>query len=118
MQKRWRALLASTVALVSAPAFILLATELAACYEMFSTGMNSRAELSDNLGFGVLMLMVVPPITRTLRHVALASVDCIPLGSPPLAYAFPTLTAQNLNSGIFPIGSSAAWVSKLAAAST
>lgn len=30
---------------------------------MFSTGMNSRTELGDDLGFGILLFMVVPPFT-------------------------------------------------------
>lgn len=63
MHKSLRALLATTAALVTLPAFAWLAAELAAHYEMFSTGMNSRAELGDDLGFGILLFMVVPPFT-------------------------------------------------------
>lgn len=63
MHKGLRVLLASTAALVSLPAFAWFAAELAAYYEMFSTGMNSRAELGDDLGFGILLFMVVPPFT-------------------------------------------------------
>lgn len=63
MHKSLRVLLASTAALVSLPAFAWLTAELAAYYEMFSTGMNSRAELGDDLGFGLLLFMVVPPFT-------------------------------------------------------
>ena len=63
MHKGLRVLLALTAALVSVPAFAWLAAELAAYYEMFSTGMNSRAELGEDLGFGVLLFMVVPPVT-------------------------------------------------------
>lgn len=63
MHKGLRVLLASTAALVSVPAFAWLAAELAAYYEMFSTGMNSRAELGEDLGFGILLFMVVPPVT-------------------------------------------------------
>lgn len=63
MHKGLRVLLASTAALVSLPAFAWLVAELAAYYEMFSTGMNSRAELGDDLGFGILLFMVVPPFT-------------------------------------------------------
>lgn len=62
MHKGLRVLLALTAALVSVPAFAWLAAELAAYYEMFSTG-NSRAELGEDLGFGVLLFMVVPPVT-------------------------------------------------------
>jgi len=62
MHKGLRAFLASTAALVSLPAFAWLAAELAAYYEMISTGMNSRAELGDDLGFGILLFMVVPPL--------------------------------------------------------
>lgn len=61
MHKGLRVLLASTAAFVSLPAFAWLAAELAAYYEMLSTGMNSRAELGDDLGFGILLFMVVPP---------------------------------------------------------
>lgn len=63
MHKGLRVLLASTAALVSLPAFAWLAAELAAYYEMFSTSMSSRAELGDDLGFGILLFMVVPPFT-------------------------------------------------------
>ena len=63
MHKGLRVLLASTAALVSISAFAWLAAELAAHYEMFSTGMNSRAELGEDLGFGILLFMVVPPVT-------------------------------------------------------
>lgn len=63
MHKGLRAVLASTAALVSMPAFAWLAAELAAYHEMFSTGMHSRAELGDDLGFGILLFMVVPPFT-------------------------------------------------------
>jgi hypothetical protein len=63
MHKGLRAFLASTAALASLPAFAWLAAELAALYEMFSTGMSSRAELGDDLGFGILLFMVVPPFT-------------------------------------------------------
>lgn len=63
MHKGQRAFLASTAALVSLPAFAWLAAELAAFNEMFSTGMSSRAELGDDLGFGILLFMVVPPFT-------------------------------------------------------
>lgn len=62
MNKSLRLFLASTAALVSLPAFAWLAAELAAYYEMLSTGMNSRAELADDLGFGVLLFIVVPPL--------------------------------------------------------
>lgn len=65
MNKGVRVLLASTAALLSLPAFSWLAAELAAHYEMFSTGMNSRAELADDLGFGILLFMVVQPLTLT-----------------------------------------------------
>lgn len=63
MHKGLRVLLASTAALVSLPAFAWLVAEIAAYYEMFSTGMNSRAELGDDLGFGILLFMVMPPFT-------------------------------------------------------
>lgn len=63
MHKGLRVLLASTAALVSLPAFAWIAAELAAYYEMLSTGMNSRSELGDDLGFGILLFMVVPPFT-------------------------------------------------------
>lgn len=63
MHKNLRSLLASTAALVSVPVFAWLAAELAAYYEMSSTGMTSRAELGDDLGFGILLFMVVPPFT-------------------------------------------------------
>lgn len=63
MHKGLRVVLASTAALVSLPAFAWLTAELAAYYEMFSTGMDSRAELADDLGFGILLFMVVPPLT-------------------------------------------------------
>lgn len=63
MHKGLRVLLTSTAALVSLPAFAWLAAELAAYYEMYSTGMHSRAELGDDLGFGMLLFMVVPPFT-------------------------------------------------------
>jgi hypothetical protein len=63
MHKGLRVLLASTAAFVSLPAFAWLTAVLAAYYEMFSTGMNSRAELGDDLGFGILLFMVVPPFT-------------------------------------------------------
>lgn len=65
MHKGLRVLLASTAALISVPAFAWLAAELAACYEVFSTGMNSRAELGDDLGFGILLFLVVSPFTLT-----------------------------------------------------
>lgn len=63
MHKGVRVLLASTAALVSLPVFAWLAAEFAAYYEMFSAGMDSRAELADDLGFGILLFMVVPPLT-------------------------------------------------------
>ncbi len=63
MHKGLRVLLASTASLVSVPAFAWLAAELAAYYEIFSTGMNSRAVLGEDLGFGILLFMVVPPVT-------------------------------------------------------
>lgn len=63
MHKALRAFLATIAALVSVPAFAWLAAELAAYYEMFSTGMSSRVELGDDLGFGILLFMVVPPFT-------------------------------------------------------
>lgn len=63
MHKALRAFLATIVALVSVPAYAWLAAELAAYYEMFSTGMKSRAELGDDLGFGILLFMVVPLFT-------------------------------------------------------
>lgn len=63
MNKGLRAFLASIAALASLPAFAWLAAELAAYYEIFSTGMSSRSELGDDLGFGILLFMVVPPFT-------------------------------------------------------
>jgi hypothetical protein len=63
MHKGLRVPLAVAAALISLPAFTWLAEELAAYYEMFSTGMNSRAELGDDMGFGILLFMVVPPFT-------------------------------------------------------
>lgn len=62
MHKGLRVFLASTAALISLPAFAWLAVELAAYYEMLSTGMSSRAELGEDLGFGILLFMVVPPL--------------------------------------------------------
>jgi len=62
MRKDLRVLVSSIAALASLPAFAWLAAELAAYYEIFSTGMNSRAELGDDLGFGILLFMVVPLI--------------------------------------------------------
>lgn len=62
MRKDLRVLVSSIATLASLPAFAWLAAELAAYYEIFSTGMNSRAELGDDLGFGILLFMVVPPI--------------------------------------------------------
>lgn len=62
MLKSLRLFLASTAALFGLPAFAWLAAELAAYSEMLSTGMNSRAELADDLGFGILLFMVVPPL--------------------------------------------------------
>ena len=63
MNKKLRIFLASTTALVSMPAFTWLATELAVYYEMTTTSMNSRAELGDDLGFGLLLFMFVLPFT-------------------------------------------------------
>ena len=61
MHKGLRALLASIAALVSVPCIAWLAGELAAQYEMWSTNMSTRAELADDLGFGILLFMVVTP---------------------------------------------------------
>lgn len=63
MPTKQRALLASLAALLSLPAWAWLAAELAGYYEMFSAGMNSQAELGDDLGFGILLLLVVPPFS-------------------------------------------------------
>jgi hypothetical protein len=63
MHKGWRLLVTATTTLVSFPVFAWLASELAAYYEIYSTGMSSRAELGNDLGFGILLLMVVPPLT-------------------------------------------------------
>lgn len=63
MPTKQRALLASLAALLSLPAWAWLVAELAGYYEMFSTGMNSQAELGDDLGFGILLLLVVPPFS-------------------------------------------------------
>lgn len=63
MHKGLRVLLASTAAIASVPVFAWLVAELAGYYEMFSTGMKSRTELGNDLGFGILLFMVVPPVT-------------------------------------------------------
>ncbi len=68
MHKGLRVLLASTASLVSVPAFAWLAAELAAYYEIFSTGMNSRAVLGEDLGFGILLFMVVPRSHYLVRY--------------------------------------------------
>jgi hypothetical protein len=63
MHKGMRLLLATTAALISAPVFAWLAAELATLYYTLSTGVYTQAELGDDLGFGVLLFMVIPPIT-------------------------------------------------------
>lgn len=65
MYKGKRFFLATISAIVSLPAFAWLASELAAYYEMVSTGMSSRAQLGDDLGFGILLFIVVPPFSLT-----------------------------------------------------
>lgn len=55
-----RILLASLAAAVSAPIFAWLLSELVVYYELFSTGAQSWAELSNDLGLGILLVMVVP----------------------------------------------------------
>lgn len=62
MHKGVRALLASVAALASVPCTAWLASELVAQYEMWSTNMQARAELTDDLGLGILLFMAVPPV--------------------------------------------------------
>lgn len=63
MTRLKRVLIAACVALVCVPALCWIASEVAAVYEMHTTGMHSRAELGDDLGFGILLFLFVPPAT-------------------------------------------------------
>ena len=51
------------IALLAAPMIGWLLKEGVTRYEMWSTGMAHRAELAGNLGFGLLLFMVVIPGT-------------------------------------------------------
>lgn len=58
-----RALLASLAAVLSAPVIAWMAAEGVVYYEMFVTETKSRSELGEDLGLGILLFMVVPPVT-------------------------------------------------------
>lgn len=46
--------------IASIPVIVWLLSEFVVYYEMVSTGANTRAELGDDLGLGILFFMVVP----------------------------------------------------------
>lgn len=58
-----RALIATLVATLSAPLLAWLASEGVVVYEMLDTGATSRGELGDDLGLGVLLFLMVKPLT-------------------------------------------------------
>ena len=58
-----RALLATLAAVLCAPTIAWLVSEGVVCYEMAATVASSRAELGEDLGFGILLFMIVPPVT-------------------------------------------------------
>jgi len=63
MHKERRILITLLAVIVSIPAIVWLLSEFVVYYEMVSTGANSRAELGDDLGLGILGFMIIPPGT-------------------------------------------------------
>lgn len=60
MHKEHRILITLLAIIASIPAIVWLLSEFVVYYEMVSTGANTRAELGDDLGLGILFFMVVP----------------------------------------------------------
>jgi hypothetical protein len=63
MHKETRILITLLAVIASIPAIAWLLSEFVVYYEMFSTGANTRAELGEDLGLGILLSMFVPPET-------------------------------------------------------
>ena len=55
-----RVLISAIAIAVFVPTIWWLLGELVIYYEWFATGANSRAELGNDLGLGILLFMVVP----------------------------------------------------------
>jgi hypothetical protein len=60
MQKAKRIALATGAATASLLVIGWILGELVVQYEIYTTGARSRAELGDDLGLGILLLIVVP----------------------------------------------------------
>ena len=55
--------------MVSAIVFWNALAEAVVLYEMWATGASTRAELADDMGLGILLLVVVPPGTIILSSI-------------------------------------------------
>jgi hypothetical protein len=55
--------------MVSAIVFWNALAEAVVLYEMWATGASTRAELVDDMGLGILLLVVVPPGTIILSSI-------------------------------------------------
>jgi len=62
-------LITALVTIVSAIIFWNVLAEIVVYYEMAATGAETRTELADDLGLGILLFAVVPPGTLALSLV-------------------------------------------------